>query len=35
MAQDVQKIIPEAVITTNCHLAVNYGLIGIEFRRIA
>ena len=35
MAQEVQEIMPEAVIQTPIGLAVNYGMIGIEFREVA
>ncbi len=35
MAQEVLEINPEAVVTINGHLAVNYDKIGIEFRRVS
>jgi len=35
MAQDVEKITPEAVVEINGIKAVNYGMIGVEMKRVA
>jgi hypothetical protein len=35
MAQEVKKIKPDAVITLNGYLAVNYGMLGLEMQRVA